>query len=52
MSSDEVKAFLDRKAQADHEKYKNDVSGLGDGGNMTWMRKEGLVAWGRKDFGG
>ena len=51
MNPEEIKAFLDRKAQVDHEKHKNDVSGLSDGGNMVWMRKEGQVAWGRKDFG-
>jgi hypothetical protein len=40
MSPEEVKLFLQRKAQADHEKHKNDVSGLSDGGNMIWMPEE------------
>jgi hypothetical protein len=37
MSPEEVKAYLVERAQADHEKHKNDVSGLGDGCNMIWM---------------
>jgi hypothetical protein len=39
MSPEEVKAYLAQRAQADHEKHKNDVSGLSDGGNMIWMLK-------------
>lgn len=42
MNSEEVKAFLDRKAQADHERYKNDVSGLSDSGNMNSTREKGF----------
>jgi hypothetical protein len=31
MSPEEVKAYLEQKARADHEKHKNEVSRLGDG---------------------
>jgi hypothetical protein len=31
MNPEELKAFLARKAVVDHEKHKNDVSGLSDG---------------------
>lgn len=31
MSPEEVKAYLTQRAQTDHEKHKNDVSGVSDG---------------------
>jgi hypothetical protein len=36
MSAEETKAFLERTEQADKVKYEHDVSGLGDGENMTF----------------
>jgi hypothetical protein len=36
MSQEETKAFLERTEQADKVKYEHDVSGLGNGKNMTF----------------
>lgn len=50
MGPEEVKVYLEQRAQADHEKHKNEVSGLSDGENMTWMLNRGQTTWSGKNF--
>jgi hypothetical protein len=51
MSPAEVKAYLEQKARADHEKHKNEVSRLGDGSDMVWIPNELQTTWSGKNFG-